>query len=211
MGRSDFFERVIVQKGIGADDVESIPRYAIYPRERRGNIFPRRKPAIWMALGTSKSMAVEASATDFQFRPPSLICHSVTSARAALPRLNTRTGRQIKWRSRIIFCLGAGLRPVNFAKSHHPKRRGCPPPTTMDHCKRDNRFGRYAAFGLPLGAVLCLGLLSFDSDIYGHMLGCAGACGELVCCSSSGRGGFALPGASRWWDCALPRPTTYKR
>lgn len=38
----------------------------------------------------------------------------------------------------------------------------------MDSCKRDNRFGLCAAFGLPLGAVLCLGLLSFDSDIYGH-------------------------------------------
>ena len=39
----------------------------------------------------------------------------------------------------------------------------------MDHCKRDNRLGLCAAFGLPLGAALCLGLLSFDSDIYGHI------------------------------------------
>ncbi len=38
----------------------------------------------------------------------------------------------------------------------------------MDSCKRDNRLGLCAAFGLPLGAVLCLGLLSFDSNIYGH-------------------------------------------
>ena len=38
----------------------------------------------------------------------------------------------------------------------------------MDSCKRDNRLDSHAAFGLPLGAVLCLGLLSLDSDIYGH-------------------------------------------
>ena len=38
----------------------------------------------------------------------------------------------------------------------------------MDSCKRENRLGLYAAFGLPLGAVFCLGLLSFDADIYGH-------------------------------------------
>ena len=39
----------------------------------------------------------------------------------------------------------------------------------MDHCQRDNRRGRCAALGLPLGAVLGLGLLSLDSDIYGHV------------------------------------------
>ena len=38
----------------------------------------------------------------------------------------------------------------------------------MDHCKRDSRLGLCAAFGLPLGAVLCLGLLSLDSHIYDH-------------------------------------------
>ena len=38
----------------------------------------------------------------------------------------------------------------------------------MDSCKRDNRLDSRTAFGLPLGAVLCLGLLSLDSDLYGH-------------------------------------------
>lgn len=38
----------------------------------------------------------------------------------------------------------------------------------MDSRKRNNHLGSRAAFGLPLGAVLCLGLLSFDPDIYGH-------------------------------------------
>ena len=38
----------------------------------------------------------------------------------------------------------------------------------MEYCKRDSRLGLCASLALPLGAALCLGLLSLDSGIYGH-------------------------------------------